>query len=98
MFSPKTKNWILDITKTKFDKIKTTLNDNTPYLKIYPSRFSFINFIIVENDTELDIITEFILTSNKLFGVNIGFSKAEMKKRYSLITKLTSFERIEKDY
>lgn len=98
LFCPKTKNWVLDITKTKFDKIKTTLNDNTPYLKIYPSRYPFINFIIVENDTELEIITEFILSSNKLFGVKIGFSKADMKERYSLITKLTSFDRIENDY
>lgn len=98
LFSPKKKNWIIDITKNKFDKIRTELNNNSSYLDIYPSHFSYINFIIVDNKNESEILTEFILSTEMLFGTKIGFSKTDMKKRYSLITKLTSFERIEKDF
>ena len=50
------------------------------------------------NKIELEILTEFILSTEMLFGTKIGFSKTDMKKRYSLISKLTSFERIEKDF
>ena len=98
LFSPKEKNWIIDVTKNKFDKIRTELNNNSSYLVISPSHFSYINFIIVDNKIELEILTEFILSTEMLFGTKIGFSKTDMKKRYSLISKLTSFERIEKDF
>ncbi|MCH5235889.1 MAG: hypothetical protein J1E16_11395 [Muribaculaceae bacterium] len=98
LYSPKNANWEVDITEAKYSKIRNLLNDKAPFLIIYPSHYFAINYIMVNKEDEIEEITDFILSSKTIFGGNLGFTKRDMKKRYSLLSKLISFERIEKDF
>lgn len=88
-------------TKEDFDCNKDLLNDllwnsNYGYLKIPKGLFDMINFIAVSNEAERQHLISFILSSPKLFGYEL--SDSDKETRYHLLSKITSFERIENDY
>lgn len=71
-------------------------NSDYGYLRIPKGFFDMINFIAVSNEAERQQLISFILSSPKLFGCELADNDKET--RCHLLSKITSFERIENDY
>lgn len=103
LFLPENTNdisWIWGITKEEHDQNKNNWNID---LEKYEDGFiripwecydEYITHIVVSKDEEVDSLIELIMESNKIFGYENEFNYSRMK----LISKITSFERIEKDF
>lgn len=88
-------------TKAEFYNNKDELNEflwnsDFGYLKIPKGLFNMITYIAVSNEDEVQELISFIMSSPMLFGFDVLDSDNEL--RINLISKITSFERIETDY
>lgn len=95
--NPGSIEWDFHITQNDYENSKSKLleeNKNT-YLTISTDRLlNVISHIIVKTDDDISQIIDLIMRSKQLFGC----TNISEKKRLCLISKITSFERIEKDY
>ena len=91
--------WEIGITRDRFLSIKDELNmalDNSPeaFLKIPNDMFNAVTNIIVPTEKIARSIIKFIFTNEKL----LGSTNIALEQRLSLISKVTSFERIFSNY
>ena len=81
--------------KTIRDSLNTDLNDeNDAFITIPGDWFNQIAHINVPKEKDIPAISNYIMHSDRLFG----HTDIEMYQRIHLISKITSFERIENDY
>lgn len=91
--------WVYDTTSDEFEKVRATKNkqlEKTKFLQSYiqpDDIVKIISHIIVPKDDDVPEIISEIMKSPKIFG-----HKLPKEKKLLLISKVTSFERIEKDY
>jgi hypothetical protein len=90
--------WRKRISKEQFENFKLSLNDNFPqdlYIHFDDDEItSLVNHIVVQNEAERNTIINLIQKKEQtLFGCDLT-----EKQRLNLISKITSFEQIEKDY
>lgn len=99
-------NWLWNL-PTDYATAESAINDVNS--KLHKSKFAYlpyeedkehclrymINHIIVNNDKEIDEIINTIRKSRKLFGISLPLKSS---LRDWLLTRVTSFERIENDY
>ena len=93
-------NWIWGISFYDYKELRTEWNkklslDDTNYLTI-PAGFLYhgITHIVVKGDDQVQKMIDFIMKSKTIFGQK----NVSTEERLCLISKITSFERIEKDY
>jgi len=92
-------NWEWNFNKDEFDSNRECLNKRIEKCKdgflTIPEGFQYyaITHIIVNTDKEIRSMIQLIMKSKLLFGENISY-----EERLILVSKVTSFERIEKDY
>ena len=81
---------------------KCTINEEQAdytYLQICNIDFSMISHIIVEKESEINDMIKYIIESKTLFGCGDATStEITIDHKHYLISKITSFERIEQDY
>lgn len=90
--------WLKYSSKEQCEDYKWILNDNYPselYLRFDDDDLtSLVNHIVVQNEAERNTIIHLILKKEQtLFGCDLT-----KKQRLNLISKITSFELIERDY
>lgn len=90
--------WLKYSSKEKFENFKLSLNDDYPselYLRFDEDDLtSLVNHIIVSNEAERNTIIYHILKKgNKVFGRDLSEGQ-----RMNLVSKISSFEQIERDY
>ena len=90
--------WLKFASKESVDNFKLKLNDNYPrelYLSLDDIEItSLVNHIVVSKETERDVIIHYLLNKdNKILGYGLSDHQ-----RTNLISKITSFEQIERDY
>lgn len=93
-------SWFFPCTREEYLKSREELNARFSewedgYIAIPPNCFDVISHIIVKNDDQRDLIIDFILKSQKLFGYPI---ERNSKSKYKIISKISSFEKTENDY
>lgn len=92
--------WFWDISKEYFDTNRKEWNDSMDsneygYIKLFPDIFNdAITHIIVDTNNRIPAIIDFIMKSKQIFGVN----DIAYEQRLLLISKITSFERINQDF
>lgn len=92
--------WVWDISKEYFDTNRKEWNDSMDsneygYIKLFPEIFDdAITHIIVDTNERIPAIINFIMKSKQIFGVN----DIAYEQRLLLISKITSFERINQDF
>ena len=104
LFLPENTNdnssWVWDITKEDYEQNRNVWNENLEdsenmFIKIpYECYNEYITHIVVSREEEIDSLIDLIMTSNKIFG----YENIMDYSRMNLISKITSFERIEKDF
>lgn len=90
--------WLKFASKELVDNFKLKLNDNYPrelYLSLNDIEItSLVNHIVVSKETERKVIIHYLLNKdNKILGYGLSDHL-----RTNLISKITSFEQIERDY
>lgn len=81
--------------KTIRDALNTDLNDeDDAFITIPGDWFNQISHIIVPKEKDIPPISNYIMNSDCLFG----HTEIEMYQKIHLISRITSFERIENDY
>lgn len=91
--------WVYDTTSDEFEKVRAQKNKKLEKQKIFqlwiqPEAIGkIISHIIVPTDDDIPEIISEIIKSEKIFG-----HKLPKETKQLLISKVTSFERIEKDY
>lgn len=90
--------WKLDIDKSKFKEDKTKLNKELwekDHSRIIPDKdiCKCISFIVVETNEEIEPMIKFIRDTNTIFGHSITQEEKDI-----IISKITSFDSIEKNY
>ena len=103
LFLPEKTNdigWIWSITKEEYEQNKNDWNEDleknkNTFIKI-PWKYynEYITHIVVSKEEEIDQLIQLIMTSDKI----LGFENNNDYSRMKLISKITSFERIEKDF
>lgn len=103
LFMPNNVNgidWEWGITKDEYQQNKDCWNE---YLEDHENMFikipwecydEYITHIVVSKEEEIDLLIEFIMDSDKILGYGNDVDYSRLK----LISKITSFERIEKDF
>lgn len=91
--------WQIGCRRDGFKSIKDTLNSNLnnnkdAFITIPGEWFNMITHIIVPTEEDILDISNHILHSKKL----LGYTNIVKNQRLHLLTKLTSFERIQNDY
>lgn len=92
--------WIWDISKNYYKKNKTSWNNSMEkneygYIKLNSETLDdTITHIIVDTNKRIPVMINFIMKSKQIFGVN----HITYKQRLLLVSKITSFERINQDY
>lgn len=92
--------WFWDVSKEYFDTNRKEWNDSMDsneygYIKLFPDIFNdAITHIIVDTNNRIPAIIDFIMKSKQIFGVN----DIAYEQRLLLISKITSFERINQDF
>lgn len=93
-------NWIWGITKKEYKQERNSWNESLEknedmFIKIPWEYYDeYITHIVVSKEKEIDALIKFIMESDKIFGYDSNKDYFRMK----LISKITSFERIEKDF
>lgn len=93
-------NWVWDLYKDDFDSNRESLNKRIEtcedgFITILEGfQYHAITHIIVKTDEEVRSMIQLIMNSKSLFGEN----NISYEERLILVSKVTSFERIEKDY
>lgn len=93
-------DWVWDLLECDFKSVKKSLNKRIETYKdgfiTIPEDFQYqaITHIIVNEDIEIIPIIQRIMESSSLFGIH----NISDEERLILVSKVTSFERIEKDY
>ena len=93
-------NWVWDVYKDDFESNKNMWNEEIETCEdafiTIPEGFQYhaITHIIVKTDNEIRALIKLIMNSKFLFREN----NISDEERLILVSKLTSFERIEKDY
>ena len=91
--------WVYDTTSDEFEKVRAEMNKKLERIKFFQLGIQpedivkIISHIIVSKDDDVPEIINEIMKSPKIFG-----HKLPKEKKQLLISKVTSFERIEKDY
>lgn len=91
--------WVYDTTSDEFEKVRAEMNKKLEKTKFFQLGIQLddvvriISHIIVPKDDDVPEIISEIMKSPKIFG-----HKLPKEKKLLLISKVTSFERIEKDY
>jgi len=90
--------WLKFASKEQVENFKLKLNDNFPrelYLSFNNTEItSLVNHIVVSKESERNAIIHFLLNKeNKILGCDLSDYQ-----RTNLLSKITSFEQIEKDY
>lgn len=89
--------WLKATSKEQVDNFKLKLNDNYPrelYLHLDDVEITkLINHIVVSSEVERNVIIYFLNKGNKIFGCDLSVSQ-----RMNLLSKITSFEQVEKDF
>ncbi len=89
--------WLKFTSKEHVDNFKLELTDNYPhelYLHLDDIEITtLVNHIVVSSEVERNAIIYFLNKRNKIFGCDLSVSQ-----RMNLLSKITSFEQIEKDY
>lgn len=76
-------------------RLNDALNDEeNAFIDIPGNSFNFISHIIVPKEKDIPYITNIIANNDKL----LGHTNIEISQRLHLISKVTSFERIQNDY
>lgn len=93
-------SWFFPCTREDYLKHRDKLNAQISewedgYIDIPEDYFDVISHIIVKDDYQRDNIIDFILKSKKLFGCPIDRNS---KFKYKIISKISSFEKMENDY
>lgn len=103
LFLPENTNdisWIWGITKEEHEQNRDSWNMDLEehedgFIKIpWECYDEYITHIVVSKDEEVDSLIELIMESDKVLGCENDMDYSRMK----LISKITSFERIEKDF
>ena len=93
-------DWVWEITKQDYehnrDKWNEELSKNFEnYITLYEENLRVgLTFIVVKDEDEVNEIIKFILNSQKIFG----YTDVSQETRHNLISKITSMERIARDY
>ena len=93
-------NWVWGITKEEHEQNRDSWNIDLEehedgFIKIpWECYDEYITHIVVSKDEEVDSLIELIMESDKVLGYENDMDYSRMK----LISKITSFERIEKDF
>lgn len=93
-------NWVWCLTKEEYEQNRNSWNKDLEeykdgFIKIpWECYDEYITHIVVSKDEETDSLIELIMESNKILGYDNDVDYSRMK----LISKITSFERIEKDF
>lgn len=93
-------NWVWDVNKADFDSNQKMWNEEIEtcedgFITILEGfQYHAITHIIVKTDEEVRSMIQIIMNSKSLFGEN----NISYEERLILVSKITSFERIEKDY
>lgn len=90
--------WLKFAAKEQVDNFKLKLNENYPRELYLPfgdiEIISLVNYIVVSKEEERNAIIHFLLNKeNKFFGCDLS-----VDQRMNLLSKITSIERIERDY
>lgn len=88
--------WIWNVDKDNKENIRKKENDRlwkNPDIYYRINSLSDISYIIVHTEKQVQQLVSFVMKSNKLMGFNVTEKEKEL-----LLTKITSFERIKKDY
>lgn len=91
--------WQVGCSRKNYKNGRNTLNkslnsEEGAYITIPGHWFNMISHIILPSEKDIPKISDYILSCKKLFGYN----DIESSQRQHLLSKITSFERIEKDY
>lgn len=91
--------WHYPICRDEYNEIRNDINNRlngyeNAYITIPGHWFNMINHIIVPSEKKVQGIVKFIATSDKL----LGYDNVTHEQRLHLISKVTSFERINTDY
>lgn len=91
--------WQVGYSRSEFRTNRETLNDELnrdedAFITISGDWFNQISHIIVPKEIDIPSISNFILHSDSLFG----YTEIEEYQRIHLMSRITSFERIENDY
>lgn len=93
-------NWIWGITKERYDKNRNSLNKNLEnhdnmFIRIpWECYDEYVTHIVVSKEEEINTLIELIMDSYKI----LGYDNDVDYSRLNLVSKITSFERIEKDF
>lgn len=90
------KGWKWDVTREKYDKYKKEWNKELAhcddgYMKLFPS---MITQIVVKSESQISKTIDLILNSKTIFGD----TNVSVDERLTLVSKVTSLERIALDY
>ncbi|MBO5630507.1 MAG: hypothetical protein J5965_15695 [Aeriscardovia sp.] len=89
--------WLKFASKEQVDIFKLKLSDNYPrelYLLFDNIEITtLVNYIVVSSEMERNAIIYFLNKGNKFFGYDLS-----VDQRTNLLSKITSFEQIERDY
>ena len=91
--------WRYDITKEYYKQNRNKWNEDLENRKLFITipwdcYDKYITHIVVSKERQVDRLIEFIMRSDTLFG----YKNDDVASRLKLISKITSFERIEKDF
>lgn len=92
-------DWQIGCSRKDFQNDKNILNkaldaENSAFITIPGHWFNMISHIILPSEKEIPRISNYILHSERL----MGYDDVEYSHRLHLLSKVTSFERIENDY
>ena len=93
-------SWVFGCTPDDFLKSKDLWNDELSksedsYIKLQSKSLKFVSHIGVEHECEVEVIADFIMNDANTI---LGCEEVTTQTRLELVSKLTSFERIEKNY
>jgi hypothetical protein len=92
--------WSYNISRSEFLNTRDELNDQMSlcedmFITIPIDEWNNISHIVVESEDHVDMIIDFIMNATKLFGYEVA---KDERAKLKLISKISSFEKIEKDY
>lgn len=92
--------WVFGCTPAEFLKDKETWNEvlskkEEAFIKLTHNSLSFISHIGVEKESEIETVADYIMNESKTI---FGGEEVSTQTRLKLVSKITSFERIEKNY
>lgn len=92
--------WVFGCTSAEFLKDKDTWNETLSkskdgFIKLSRNSLSFISHLGVEQECEVEKVADYIMNESKTI---LGGEDVSTQTRLELVSKITSFERIEKNY